>query len=474
MMVPSVSGRSTRRVVLLLLLGAAAAAYTVAAIFVLNARAGHQIALTGHSFVLSDLFPRWLGARAMLAGENPYGASFTSELHRLYYGYDMSRETEVALFRNICEFFYPPFALLPLLPLLPLPFEIARWVATVGLSLAVMGACGLWCRLTGARPSRAKLVAGAAFALTFFPSLDLILLQQLAGLVFVYLVGAYFFAFRGRFVTAGMLLALALIKPQAAVLPAASLVFWSLWRRERWPLLFAFVTTAAAEMVLAEALVPSWFGQFVEATRRYQEYNVIGFWLPGLLFGSNIAGAALAAVPFLALLSWMWIRCRGLSGAHPALVHAATLTLAGVVIVMPDISYYNKVFLLPALVVLATAPPAASRVARLGRTLAWIGVALPALVLATAGALFVLLPPAVLGESRTLLATSIDAVQAFYILLPVIILPSLLTLGDSPLTSGAIDGSQLPAGAAGDQRRRLFRSPGLAAWWTYAYPGRPR
>jgi hypothetical protein len=322
--------------------------YAFTAVGVLNRRVERQREVTGHAFAISDLFPRWLGAQAMLTGVSPFSEEFRADLHRAYYGEVRSREWERDTFRNICEFFYPPFVLVPLLPLLWLPFEVVRWLATAGLAGAIAAGVLLWLRHAGFALRREWAGAVAALAVIFYPSLDAILLQQLTGLVFLYVVAAVYLAGRGRHAPAGALLALAMIKPQSALIPAACLLFWSLWRRERHPLVATFAVVMAAQLALAEWLVPGWVPEFLAANARYREYNTIGFWLPGQLLGSDLLGAALIAAPLAALLAWGWWRARALPLASSPAINLVALTFVSGVILMPDISYYNKVLLLPA------------------------------------------------------------------------------------------------------------------------------
>ena len=331
------------------LLATACLVYLVWSIHLLNARASHQIEVTGHQFVISDLFPRWLGSKALLAGQDPYSPAFTAELHRQYYGRVMAPEEEMHLFRNVAEFFYPPYVALQLLPLLWLPFELVRWLATALLALAVVASAWTWARVVGVR-SHPGLIAAAAGALLFFPTLDLLILQQLTGVVLLELVGAYALIARGRLTFGGLLLGLSLVKPQSAVIPVAALLFWALWRRERWGIIAGLGVTCGVQLAFSWLLVPGWVGEFVSATLRYQRYNVVGFWLPGQLLGSNALGAALIAAPLALVLGWQWWRARGLQASSAPMIRLMALTFAASLLLMPDISYYNKVFLIPLLV----------------------------------------------------------------------------------------------------------------------------
>jgi len=434
------------------------AAYLWSATTLFHGRVQHQIEATGHSFVLSDLFPRWYGARALLQGQNPYSAAFTEELQRAYYGAPIDPAREIALFDSRLGFFYPPYVVLPLLPFLWLPFEVVRWVATILLAAALIASATLWWRALGEWPAPGAggtgkprslaalhrssparrpthlarrgtpVAAVAVFSLLFLPSLDLLWLQQLTGLVLLYLVLAHLAAARKRLLFAGGLLALAMIKPQAAAVPAVGLLFWAAWRRERWPLAAGFVAVMAIQLAVAACLLPGWPSQLLAELRRYSAGNVGLYWLPALVAGSTIAGLALVATPVLALLAWCWWRQREAPADSPALLHTAALSFAAGTALLPaDSSLYNKVLLLVPLVTLAAAGLGTGLVGRITAQLVMAMVAVPVLALAVPAwlewlHLGVEAAPLIAGPVGRLLAA------APTVLLPLPLIPALAAL----------------------------------------------
>jgi len=188
------SGAPWRRAALLVLMLVGYLAMTIAS---LNGRVDHQIAVTGHPFVHSDLFPRWLGAQTVLSGGDPYDQGFTSKLQGLMYGRPYDAAEEIALLRGVTGFFYPPYVVITLLPLLWLPFEVARWAAVATLAASLTASAFLWLRLTG-RFTLPNALLVALVLVTFQPVFDLLWLQQLTGAVLIYLVGAYAAAARHR------------------------------------------------------------------------------------------------------------------------------------------------------------------------------------------------------------------------------------------------------------------------------------
>src|SRR6266850_7201033 len=84
---------------------------------------------------LSDLYPRWLGARELLLhGRDPYSAAVTREIQAGYYGrpLDSARPYDP---KDQQGFAYPVYVAFYLAPTINLPFEVVRrtflWVLLV-------------------------------------------------------------------------------------------------------------------------------------------------------------------------------------------------------------------------------------------------------------------------------------------------------------------------------------------------------
>jgi hypothetical protein len=290
----------------------------------------------------------------------------------------MTPEQQRDLFGTIVEFFYPPYVLLPLWPFLWMPFEAVRWLAGALLALSVVASALLWWHLSGGSRRRWPMLAVGAGALHFYPTLDLISLQQLTGLVLLYLTSAVVLAARGHHAWAGVLLALAMIKPQAAALPVVWLSLWALSRRERWNLVLGFMVAMAGQLALAEVLVPGWVGEFATATGRYQAYNRSGYWLPALITGDSVlAGTLLIVLPVAVALIWLWWHHRLAPLTGQAGLGTSAATMAAVFVLLPDISFYNKTFLLLPLVTLAARVKATQMWQRLLWRVTWGLILLP-------------------------------------------------------------------------------------------------
>src|SRR5450631_1222389 len=132
---------------------------------------------------LSDLYPRWLGARELLRhGRNPYSPEITREIQQGYYGrpLDPSRPDDP---KDQQGFAYPVYVVFLLAPTVDLPFETVqtafRWLL---IALAAVSVC-LWLRALRWKLSFEWFLVLALFMVGWLPMVQGIKLQQLSLLV---------------------------------------------------------------------------------------------------------------------------------------------------------------------------------------------------------------------------------------------------------------------------------------------------
>ncbi len=303
---------------------------------------------------LSDLYPRWLGARELLLHRrNPYSPEVTREIQDGYYG----RPLEPARIDDPKDqqgFAYPLYVVFLLAPTIGLPFPAVqagfRWLLVILTLASVL----LWLRVLRWRPG--ITVAGILMVLTLgsYPAMQGIMLQQLTLVVSVLLAGCAAALVGGNFVLAGFLLALATVKPQLALPMAGWLVVWAAsdWRR-RQGFLWSFGITTALLLSAAEFLLPGWFGQFRDAVRAYRQYTGGAGSLLDVLttpvVGKILAGIAMIAV---AVTGWRFRRASHESEVFPIIT---ALVLAVTLVIVPTFAPYNQVLLLPAVFLIVVA-----------------------------------------------------------------------------------------------------------------------
>jgi hypothetical protein len=296
---------------------------------------------------LSDLYPRWLGARELLLHRrNPYSAEITREIQQGYYGrpLDPTRADDP---KDEQGFAYPAYVVFLLAPTVNLPFEVVqqgfRWLLVV----LAAGSVLLWLRVLRWKAPLGATIILMVLMLGWLPMVQGIKLQQLSLLVAALLAACGACLAGGWLLLAGGLLALATIKPQLTW----PLVLWLLiWAGSEWRSRRRFVFGFGLLMLLllggAELLLPGWLRMFAEAIGQYHRYThnqSVLVWLFG-----TIAGRILEAVSLLVCTLCLW-RQRGESAGSAAFGRAFALVLALTVVIVPMFAPYNQVLLAPAI-----------------------------------------------------------------------------------------------------------------------------
>jgi Glycosyltransferase family 87 len=296
---------------------------------------------------LSDLYPRWLGARELLLHRrNPYSAEITREIQQGYYGraLDLTRADDP---KDEQGFAYPAYVAFLLAPTVNLPFDVVqqgfRRMLVVLAAVSVL----LWLRVLRWKPSLGTVLVLIVLMLGWLPMVQGIKLQQLSLLVAGLLAACGACLAGGWLLLAGGLLALATIKPQLTW----PLVLWLLvWAGSEWRSRRRFVFGFGLVMLLllggAQLLLPGWLRMFAEAIGQYHRYThnqSVLVWLFG-----TIAGRILEAVSVLVCALCLW-RQRGEPAGSAAFGRAFALVLALTVLIVPMFAPYNQVLLAPAI-----------------------------------------------------------------------------------------------------------------------------
>jgi hypothetical protein len=284
---------------------------------------------------LSDLYPRWIGAQELLLhGRDPYSPEVTRKIQAGYYGrpLDPSRPADP---KDQQAFAYPVYVVFYLAPTVRLGFGVVQrsffWIL-VGVTLASVP---LWLRVLSWPV--APLVQAAMLALTLgsVPVLQGLKLQQLTLLV------------AGRPIAAGMVLALATIKPQLVLPLLLWLALWSfgdLKRRCRWAA--SFLITMAVLCAASERCLPHWIGRFWHAAGEYWQYTQAVPLLEAVL---PYPWGRLLEVLFAAATALVCWKHRQTPEDTAAFQSSTCLVMALTVLTVPTFSLYNQVLLLPAI-----------------------------------------------------------------------------------------------------------------------------
>jgi hypothetical protein len=300
---------------------------------------------------LSDLYPRWLGSRELLLhGRDPYASDITREIQTGYYG----RPIDPTLPNDPKDqqgFAYPVYVAFLLAPTVRLPFPLVQRGFFFLLVALTAYSVLMWFQSVGWRVSKSTILFWVVLTLGCFPAIQGVKLQQLTLLVAGLLAAAFSALAAGHLLAAGILLALASIKPQLVALPTAALVIWSLgaWR-ERQRLVWSFGAVMSLMIVGGEILLPGWIGKFRIASAEYLRYTGGGRSVLDVEL-TPVWGRLVSLGLVCTLLYFAW-KLRRAPARSVDFAWLVALTMATTLAVIPMFAPYNQVLLLPALMVL--------------------------------------------------------------------------------------------------------------------------
>lgn len=292
---------------------------------------------------LSDLYPRWLGARELLLHHrDPYSLEVTREIQAGYYGRELNslRPNEPS---DQQAFAYPAYVVFVLAPAIFLPFSVVQPLFFLFLFAISILSVLLWLRALRWRPTPIATATIAILAVGSFPVLQGLKLEQLTLLVAGLVAACAVLIAENHLFAAGMALAFATVKPQLTLLLAMWLIVWTLgdWKhRQRF--FWGFFLTMAALILGAEAILPGWIGEFGRAIVAYRQYTGGAQSILQLLTGTWWASVIIV----LAFLIVCW-RGRAAPSGSARFDHLTVLGLAATVVIVPKTAPYNQVLLIP-------------------------------------------------------------------------------------------------------------------------------
>lgn len=321
----------------------------------------------------SDLYPLWIAGRELLFHrQNPYTEQVTAEIQRGFYGrtVDPSNPHDPD---NLQAFAYPVCAIFVVSPLLLFSFPVARLVFTVVLWVGTALSVPAWIKALRLPMRRFAALLASLAAVSSFASFDGLHWTQMTLFVAALVAFAVAALARGRYVTAGILLALASVKPQLTVMVLGFIACWTVtaWQ-SRKTLAYSFGAVVALLLVSSEQLLPGWFGNWQHAARKYVGYNRVSL-LAAMLGHPEAIAAAAVGIILCCVLFWRFRRePAGSNAFNFAIVAALTMT----VLILPNAgaSYHYQIILVPACLWFVTEARALTADHFLARILWWIAV----------------------------------------------------------------------------------------------------
>ena len=300
---------------------------------------------------LSDLYPRWLGSRELLLHyHDPYSREITKQIQAGYYGrvLDPSRPQDPTDQQAFAYPVYVAFLLAPTVIFSFCPVQAAFfWFLAALTVLSVF----LWLPLLRWQVGWNTVAVFVLLTMASFAAAQGLKLQQLSLLVAFLLAGALACISAERFFGAGILLALATIKPQLSLPLVLWLLLWAVseWRA-RWKLVAAFMGCLAALVGGGELLLPGWISQFYAAMIAYRRYAPAGSLFEQILPRAIAIPLIAVLAVFLVGVCWQLRKC---GSRDTRFAQTTSLVLAVTLLLIPMMPPYNELLLLPGMLLLA-------------------------------------------------------------------------------------------------------------------------
>jgi hypothetical protein len=291
-----------------------------------------------------DFYHCWVGARAVLAGENPYSQEIVRRIHEGMFGQWFGGAEEIHQ-----RFAYPAFITWLLLPfwLLPFPLAVSLWC---GLQLLILLALPLLLMsLLRWRLPSVLLAVMLLFSVFFYRyPITSYLLGQFTPFALACLVVAWWGLVQGYPTVATLALLGATIRPEAALFPLLVLLL-AAWRMGRREVVVAWAGLVTCLWLLTRLVVGPWVSGFLGGMGDYAGTSFLRW--PPLVLGS-VWLAALVAAGVLAWGVWMWLDSRRMPAEDWIPWELSTAILFALIILPQTNAYTLVAALLPAWVVL--------------------------------------------------------------------------------------------------------------------------
>lgn len=350
------------------------------------------------SDTFSDLYSPWFGSRAALHHSDPYSPAITAQIQHDMYGHPLAPDDP----HDPEAFVYPPWIVFLLAPFTLLPWPTVELLFAFLTPLVILATIGAWMRLCRPAFDHLSAIAVCALILASWPAVWGCYQRQPSLFVAAAMAFSALLFNRKHDISAGILLALATVKPQLVLLLGLWLMVIAL-RQRRWRFAASFCGTLAvligASAVLFPGSIPHWIHAAIAYTHTAGKVSLL----------THLFGPRLGLLADIALIAALGIRLWQLRSAAPgssAFVSGAALVLAVTTCLIPGNPWllFNNLLLIPAVLLLSTTS-APTQISRLFQTLAGIALFLVVLItpLCAAIGLFtsyrfnLVMPPFVLG-----------------------------------------------------------------------------
>jgi hypothetical protein len=307
----------------------------------------------------NDFYPVWLTSREWLrTGQDPYSTQMTREIQKGLFGRPLDSRIATDPRLDYRTFSYPAFTDLLFWPTAEFPFPVVRVVLVWLLAALTVTSVLLWTWALSWRVSWCWLGVIVLLTLFSYPALEGLYSAQL-GLLVAFLLSAALLAMqRQRFLFAGILMALSMIKPQMTLLAVFYLLLWSVheWRA-RGRFCIGFCATMILLIGASLAVLPHWIQSWTRTILAYHHYA-----RPPLLtevitspLGPRLAGPAtfvLTATLVVIAVVLAWRNRAAAFGSFASWITLTVLLCITTIAILPGQAIYDHLILLPGILLL--------------------------------------------------------------------------------------------------------------------------
>ncbi len=211
-----------------------------------------------------DLYPRWVGARAVLRGETPYSNEITWQIQEGMFG----RRLEPG--EDQQRFAYSATITWPLLPLWIMPFT---WAASLwsGLQLLVLLILPIWAAsILGWQLRASELILLLFFSIILFRyPINFYLIGQFIPFCLACLVAGWWGIVRGHWIAASLALVLAMVRPEVVMIPLLAMLV-VVWEKGDRRIIIAWLAGILGLWILTRAWMGPWESACLSGILAYQ------------------------------------------------------------------------------------------------------------------------------------------------------------------------------------------------------------
>jgi hypothetical protein len=286
-----------------------------------------------------DFIAYWSSAHLLIVGGNPY-----DPLQMLL----LQKETQPDRFNDqdaLLNAWNPPWLLIALFPLGLLPFDIALrlWIILTTFIIAI-SIRYTWKLLNVQYIERDYLIT-ILVGFTFGPTLSLLALGQISGLLLISLILSIYLLKTNRDFLAGAMVVFTLIKPHISYFFITYILMYVIFKK-RWKFLWGLLGTILFSFISMLILLPDWIGSYISLLMTLPYTSVYSSTLGSLISeisGINyFQGVGLFLLPLMLFFSYRLSKGDLLTAVNIGLMISIPLAPFGFL--------FDQVALIPALV----------------------------------------------------------------------------------------------------------------------------